>query len=230
MATNDNVQNKIENNSSLLQYDDHVLFIYINQWENHSIAKIQKAAQQARNDLQKIFNEKHQDFSNLLNQINNEINTDLNENINLLKYTQQLNKLRQDLSNLSTSIYLEQDKNQLPISLIKIFHKNNYQIKQIDNNKDEGNINVPGTEILTPAMLRDVTLTEQKQLLGERLFVLVQQIEPTLAAKITGMFIELDIKYILTLIKSQNILKEKIKEAIDILKTYQYKQHYMTKS
>ncbi|CAF3522008.1 unnamed protein product [Rotaria sp. Silwood1] len=95
---------------------------------------------------------------------------------------------------------------------------------------DEGNINVPGTEILTPAMLRDVTLTEQKQLLGERLFVLVQQIEPTLAAKITGMFIELDIKYILTLIKSQNILKEKIKEAIDILKTYQYKQHYMTKS
>ncbi|CAF5048813.1 unnamed protein product, partial [Rotaria sp. Silwood1] len=98
------------------------------------------------------------------------------------------------------------------------------------DNKDEGNINVPGTEILTPAMLRDVTLTEQKQLLGERLFVLVQQIEPTLAAKITGMFIELDIKYILTLIKSQNILKEKIKEAIDILKTYQYKQHYMTKS
>ena len=47
-------------------------------------------------------------------------------------------------------------------------------------------------------------------MLGKRLFVLVQQIEPSLAAKITGMFIELDIKYILILIKSDEILKTKV--------------------
>jgi polyadenylate-binding protein len=48
-------------------------------------------------------------------------------------------------------------------------------------------------------------------MLGERLFVLVQQIEPNLAAKITGMLIELDIKYILILIKSHKVLKAKVR-------------------
>jgi polyadenylate-binding protein len=59
-------------------------------------------------------------------------------------------------------------------------------------------------------MLGKMTPSEQKQVLGERLFVLVQQIVPNLAAKITGMFIELDTKYILILIKSHKILKEKV--------------------
>ncbi|CAF1372556.1 unnamed protein product, partial [Rotaria sordida] len=115
MATNNNVQMKIENDNHLSQYDDHVLFIYINQWENHSIAKIQLTAQQARNDLQGIFNKKRQDFANLLNQINKEVDTNLHENINLSKCVEQLDKLRQDLSNLSTCIYLEHDKNESPI-------------------------------------------------------------------------------------------------------------------
>lgn len=48
-------------------------------------------------------------------------------------------------------------------------------------------------------------------MLGERLFLLVQQVEPSLAAKITGMFLELDIKYILALIKSHSILKDKVR-------------------
>ncbi|CAF2928236.1 unnamed protein product [Rotaria sp. Silwood2] len=132
--------------------------------------------------------------------------TNLNENINLSKWTEQLNTLRKDLSNLSTYIHLENDKNQSPIHLIKLSHKNNNQTEQINDKTDsELIINVPGTEPLTLDMLRNATLTEQKQFLGERLFVLVQQIEPTLAAKITGMFIELDTKYILTLIKSQKV-------------------------
>jgi len=59
-------------------------------------------------------------------------------------------------------------------------------------------------------MLDKMTPIEQKQVLGERLFLLVQQIVPNLAAKITGMFIELDTKYILILIKSHKILKEKV--------------------
>lgn len=48
-------------------------------------------------------------------------------------------------------------------------------------------------------------------MLGERLFVLVQQIEPNLVTKITGMFMEWDVKYILMLIKSQQILKTQVK-------------------
>ncbi|CAF4191984.1 unnamed protein product [Rotaria sp. Silwood2] len=144
--------------------------------------------QQARNDLQEIFNKKHQDLVNILNRINKEMETNLNENINLSKWTEQLNTLRKDLSNLSTYIHLENDKNQSPIHLIKLSHKNNNQTEQINDKTDsELIINVPGTEPLTLDMLRNATLTEQKQFLGERLFVLVQQIEPTLAAKITGI-------------------------------------------
>lgn len=59
-------------------------------------------------------------------------------------------------------------------------------------------------------MLNNVTPIDQIQMLGERLFVLVQQIEPKLAAKITGMFLELHKQNILTLIRSQKILKEKV--------------------
>ncbi len=47
-------------------------------------------------------------------------------------------------------------------------------------------------------------------MLGERLFVFVQQIESNLAVKITRMFIELDTKYFLILIKSHKALKAKI--------------------
>lgn len=60
-------------------------------------------------------------------------------------------------------------------------------------------------------MLRKFSPRERKQMLGERLCVLVQQIEPNLAAKITGMFLELDTKYILTLIASPQILLEKVR-------------------
>ncbi len=60
-------------------------------------------------------------------------------------------------------------------------------------------------------MLKDIPLSEQKQMLGERLFVLVQQIEPNFAAKITGMFLEFDIKYIIILIKSNQTLKVKVR-------------------
>jgi hypothetical protein len=60
------------------------------------------------------------------------MDTDLNINSNLTKWTEQLNKLRRDLSNISSSIYLEHDKNSSPIYLIRLFHKNKDQLKQID--------------------------------------------------------------------------------------------------
>ena len=62
-------------------------------------------------------------------------------------------------------------------------------------------------------MLRDVSSRERKQMLGERLYVLVQQIEPSLAAKITGMFLEWDSKYILMLITSPQILLAKVRRS-----------------
>jgi polyadenylate-binding protein len=68
-------------------------------------------------------------------------------------------------------------------------------------------------------MLNNLPFNEQKQMLGERLFVLVQQIEPNFAAKITGMFLEFEIKHILILIKSPKILKDKVNLTISRLNT-----------
>ncbi|CAF2529657.1 unnamed protein product [Rotaria sp. Silwood2] len=232
MATNNDIQIKVENEDYLPEYDDHVLFIHINQWENHSIAKIQLAAQQARDDLQDIFDRKRKEFTNLLDQINQETNTNVNENINISKWKQQLNKLQQDLSNLPSDIYLEHNKDEFPIHFIKLHHNinNNNEMKPIIEDPDEEIINVPGTAPLGLTMLHNLPLVEQKQVLGERLFVLVQQIEPTHTAKITGMFIELETKHILTLIKTQDILKEKIQEALDTLNAYQHKPSTTIKS
>ena len=67
-------------------------------------------------------------------------------------------------------------------------------------------------------MIRDMPPVEQKQMLGERLFVLVQQIEPTWAAKITGMFLEWDTRYILMLIQSHAVLREKVGGDAEIMR------------
>ena len=63
---------------------------------------------------------------------------------------------------------------------------------------------------MTKQALRQAAPNEQKQLLGERLFPLVQQIEPRLAAKITGMFLEWDSKYIFILLQSPQLLETKV--------------------
>jgi polyadenylate-binding protein len=76
--------------------------------------------------------------------------------------------------------------------------------------QNEDNINVSGTGPLRSSILNKMLPSEQKQMLGERLFVFVQQIESNLAVKITGMFLELDTKYFLILIKSHEALKAKI--------------------
>merc|ERR1719361_2659457 len=67
---------------------------------------------------------------------------------------------------------------------------------------------------LTASMLASATPEMQKQMLGERLFPLIQQSQPDLAAKITGMLLEMEVAEILTLLESQSELQAKIQEAI----------------
>ncbi len=55
---------------------------------------------------------------------------------------------------------------------------------------------------------------EKKEMLGERLFRLVQQRQPELAGKITGMLLELDVTVLIRLLESDQALEESIKEAL----------------
>lgn len=135
MATSNDTETQLGDDRNLLQYNDHVVFNYINQWENHSIAKIRQAADDARNDLRQIFDRKMQQFNNILNKIGKDVEIHTIENINIPKWTEQLVKLRDDLSNISKYIHLEHDQDEPPIYLIKLSQKINNQMKPNDDDK-----------------------------------------------------------------------------------------------
>ncbi|XP_008778836.2 polyadenylate-binding protein 7-like [Phoenix dactylifera] len=72
-------------------------------------------------------------------------------------------------------------------------------------------------EILS-SMLGAATPQQQKQILGEHLFPLVQKHKPDLAAKITGMLLEMDNSELLLLLESPESLAAKVEEAVQVLK------------
>jgi polyadenylate-binding protein len=63
---------------------------------------------------------------------------------------------------------------------------------------------------LTPAGLANATPQEQKQMLGERLFPLIQAMQPEAAGKITGMLLEIDNTELLHMLESRDSLKAKV--------------------
>merc|ERR1719326_2047123 len=73
---------------------------------------------------------------------------------------------------------------------------------------------------LTPAALANADPTQQKQMIGEKIFPLIQAVEPRLAGKITGMLLEMDNTELLHLIESNDALMSKINEALTVLKQY----------
>eukprot|EP00301_Raphidiophrys_heterophryoidea_P026136 c8947_g1_i2.p1 GENE.c8947_g1_i2~~c8947_g1_i2.p1 ORF type:complete len:620 (-),score=164.03 c8947_g1_i2:218-2011(-) len=70
------------------------------------------------------------------------------------------------------------------------------------------------------AQLASATPEMQKQLLGERLFPLIQKEQPQLAGKITGMLLEMDVSEILSVLEAQSELHSKIQEALEVLQAH----------
>ena len=64
---------------------------------------------------------------------------------------------------------------------------------------------------------------EQKQMLGERLFPLIQHMFPNLAGKITGMLLEIDSAELVHMLEDQNSLKCMVEEAVAVLRAHQGK-------
>ncbi|PKU61809.1 polyadenylate-binding protein 3-like [Dendrobium catenatum] len=77
--------------------------------------------------------------------------------------------------------------------------------------------NPQGMEQLS-SRLAAAPLQQQKQMLGERLFPLVQKLKADMAAKITGMLLEMDNSELLLLLESPDALSAKVEEAIQVLK------------
>lgn len=85
-------------------------------------------------------------------------------------------------------------------------------------------INVPGQEPLTTAMLAEAQPQEQKQLIGERLYPLIQSMHAEWAGKITGMLLEIDNAELLHMLDSPESLRAKVEEAVLVLQNHQEKQ------
>lgn len=79
-------------------------------------------------------------------------------------------------------------------------------------------------EQLTSTNLAGATPTEQKQMIGERLFPLVKEFEPHLAGKITGMLLEIDNSELLHMLESRELLAAKVEEAVQVLQAHQAKE------
>ncbi|XP_005113261.1 polyadenylate-binding protein 4-like [Aplysia californica] len=88
---------------------------------------------------------------------------------------------------------------------------------------------IPGQDPLTASMLAAAQPQEQKQMLGERLFPLIQRMHPELAGKITGMLLEIDNSELLHMLESQESLKLKVEEAVAVLQAHQAKEQASTK-
>lgn len=85
-------------------------------------------------------------------------------------------------------------------------------------------VHIQGQEPLTASMLAAAPPQEQKQMLGERLFPLIQRMYSDLAGKITGMLLEIDNSELLHMLEHNESLKAKVEEAVAVLQAHQAKQ------
>ncbi|XP_047333230.1 polyadenylate-binding protein 2-like [Impatiens glandulifera] len=69
--------------------------------------------------------------------------------------------------------------------------------------------------------LANASLGDQRTMLGENLYPLVENVEPENAAKVTGMLLEMDQTEVLHLLEAPEALKAKVAEAMDVLRNVQ---------
>lgn len=74
---------------------------------------------------------------------------------------------------------------------------------------------------LTAAMLASAQPSEQKQMLGERIYPLVSdQVGQDQAGKVTGMLLEIDNSELLLMLENKELLKDKVQEAVTVLASH----------
>ncbi|KAJ8302700.1 hypothetical protein KUTeg_019096 [Tegillarca granosa] len=78
-------------------------------------------------------------------------------------------------------------------------------------------------------LLESMSPHERKQVLGEKLFPLVQQMYPDLAGKITGMLLEISDVELLQLLQSKEMLQQRVREADSTLQEHQRRKQTLDK-
>ncbi|XP_010270544.1 PREDICTED: polyadenylate-binding protein 2-like isoform X2 [Nelumbo nucifera] len=78
--------------------------------------------------------------------------------------------------------------------------------------------------------LANATPEQQRTMLGESLYPLVDQLEHEMAAKVTGMLLEMDQTEVLHLLESPEALKAKVAEAMEVLRNVAQQQQQQSVS
>eukprot|EP00102_Acyrthosiphon_pisum_P024116 XP_016661326.1 PREDICTED: polyadenylate-binding protein-like [Acyrthosiphon pisum] len=86
---------------------------------------------------------------------------------------------------------------------------------------DKAAVHVYGQEPLTATMLATAKPEDQKQMLGERLFPLIERMYPELTGKITGMLLEIDNSDLLHMLEHHESLKNQVEKAVAMLQAHQ---------
>merc|ERR1719265_2421082 len=87
------------------------------------------------------------------------------------------------------------------------------------NVRNNRQVAIPSAEgqALSLQQLAAASEEKQREMIGERLFPLIQARQPTLAGKITGMLLEMDNGELLHLLETPKALDEKVEEAMTVL-------------
>lgn len=78
----------------------------------------------------------------------------------------------------------------------------------------------PVTLIQAQLTAANGSVQQQKQILGEAIFPKIQNLQPELAGKITGMLLEMDNQELVHLIEDESALKAKVDEALGVYQDY----------
>ncbi|GKV01603.1 hypothetical protein SLEP1_g14148 [Rubroshorea leprosula] len=82
----------------------------------------------------------------------------------------------------------------------------------------------PMPVVALASALANATPEQQRMMLGENLYPLVDQLEPDASAKVTGMLLEMDQPEVLHLLESPEALKAKVAEAMEVLRNVAQQQ------
>ncbi|KAF7440356.1 Protein phosphatase PP2A regulatory subunit B [Pleurotus ostreatus] len=79
---------------------------------------------------------------------------------------------------------------------------------------------LPEAPVITAAQLSSASPMEQKQMLGEVIYMSIANSHPDLAGKITGMLLEMDNMELLHLLETPDAMDAKVNEALSVLHEY----------
>merc|ERR1719478_1852071 len=75
----------------------------------------------------------------------------------------------------------------------------------------------PGGQPFNASTLAAAPPAVQKQMIGEKLYPAIAKLHPEMAGKVTGMMLEMDNSELLMLLESEQQLRSKVNEALQVL-------------